>query len=159
MLERGYDKLSVYGIMTDTSITQARFILDALIERGIIGVTTGEYSLVVPTRQTGVFLRERQGFSIKIPKETRKEKVTRELNATPDDALFEKLRALRSEIASEEGVPPYVIFANRSLSDMCRLRPTSEEEFLEVNGVGEVKLERYGKRFIDVILAYEQMNK
>ena len=66
-----------------------------------------------------------------------------------DDELFERLRSLRKELADLQGVPPYVIFSDATLRGMVRRRPKTAEELLEVSGVGQVKLERYGKAFLD----------
>ena len=71
---------------------------------------------------------------------------------TPEQAeLFERLRELRLSIAREQQVPPYLIFNNATLEDMCRKRPASAEDLLEVSGVGEKKAERYGQAFLDAI--------
>ena len=68
-----------------------------------------------------------------------------------DDELFERLRALRKRLADEQGVPPYIVFSDASLRGMVRRRPRSEQELLQVSGVGQVKLKRYGKAFLDEI--------
>lgn len=65
--------------------------------------------------------------------------------------LFEKLRALRTEIAKEEHVPPYIVFSDKTLIDMCARMPKTREEMLDVNGVGVNKLDKYGERFMEVI--------
>lgn len=65
--------------------------------------------------------------------------------------LFERLRQLRKRLADEEGVPPYIVFSDAALRSMCALMPKTEEEFLEVNGVGPTKLKRYGKSFLEEI--------
>ena len=71
---------------------------------------------------------------------------------TPEQAeLFERLRALRTELAREQQVPPYLIFNNATLEDMCRKRPATREELLEVSGVGTKKAERYGEAFLQLI--------
>ena len=68
----------------------------------------------------------------------------------PDaDELFERLRVLRKEIADRQGVPPYVVFSDATLRGMVRRRPKTAEELLEVSGVGQVKLERYGRAFLE----------
>lgn len=74
-----------------------------------------------------------------------------EASAGPAAALFEQLRALRREIARDEGVPPYVVFSDATLREMARLRPRDEAELLDVKGVGEKKLARYGRRFLAAI--------
>ena len=64
---------------------------------------------------------------------------------------FEILRALRAEIAREEKVPPYIVFSDKTLVFMSRIKPKNREEMLQVTGVGEYKLERYGLRFLETI--------
>lgn len=71
---------------------------------------------------------------------------------TPEQAqLFSALRTLRTELAREQQIPPYLIFNNATLEDMCRKRPRSTEELLEVSGVGAKKAERYGEAFLEAI--------
>ena len=95
-----------------------------------------------------------------MPAARRKAKAPAALIADPDievdaatTALFERLRAVRLELATEQGVPPYVIFHDRTLAAMAHHRPGSREEFLRLSGVGETKLERYGERFLTEIRA------
>ena len=68
-----------------------------------------------------------------------------------DEMLFERLRALRRDIAQEIGKPPYIVFSDKTLRDMCAKRPRTPAEFLEVHGVGENKLNLYGERFLAAI--------
>ncbi len=68
-----------------------------------------------------------------------------------DEALFERLRDVRRQIAHELGKPPYIVFSDRTLRDMTRIRPVTNAQFLAVNGVGERKLDQYGQRFMDAI--------
>ncbi|HEV8584403.1 MAG TPA: HRDC domain-containing protein, partial [Methylomirabilota bacterium] len=68
-----------------------------------------------------------------------------------DAELFEILRALRRRVAEERGVPPYLIFSDASLRDMARLRPRTLDEFREVKGVGDWKLETFGDRFLTAV--------
>ena len=68
-----------------------------------------------------------------------------------DQALFERLRVLRMEIAKEEKIPPYIVFSDKTLISMCQLRPKNLEELLEVSGVGVVKAEKYGERFLQLL--------
>ncbi|MDO4978361.1 MAG: HRDC domain-containing protein [Eubacteriales bacterium] len=72
--------------------------------------------------------------------------------------LYENLRNLRYELAKEEHVPPYIIFSNKTLANICIRQPHSLEEILEVKGVGEKKREKYGEKFIDAILQFEQQS-
>ena len=68
---------------------------------------------------------------------------------------WERLRALRKRIASEQGIAPYMVFSDATLRDMCARLPQTEDEFLEVNGVGQTKLLRYGEAFLAEIAAFE----
>ena len=65
--------------------------------------------------------------------------------------LFDRLRAVRKELALRQGVPPYVVFSDSTLRDMCERMPRTEAEMLEVAGVGQTKLARYGAAFMDVV--------
>lgn len=76
-------------------------------------------------------------------------------SAAGDEGLFQVLRALRKELADKQGKPPYVVFSDATLRDMCARRPATDEEFLEVSGVGLTKLSRYGEPFLKAIRAFE----
>ena len=73
-----------------------------------------------------------------------------------NEELFDILRSLRTQLSSEEGVPPYVVFSDKTLAAMTEMLPINEEEFLEIPGVGEKKLEKYGDLFIRVIKAWKE---
>ena len=68
-----------------------------------------------------------------------------------DQILFEKLRVLRREIAQKEEIPPYLVFSDKTLVDMCVKRPADQEQMLDVSGVGAFKLEKYAQRFLECI--------
>ena len=68
-----------------------------------------------------------------------------------DETLFERLRTLRSEIAREEKVPPYIVFSDKTLVHMCGVKPVTKAEMLTVTGVGEFKFQKYGERFLKEI--------
>ena len=68
-----------------------------------------------------------------------------------DESVFEHLRSLRTEIAREERIPPYMVFSDKTLVHMCILNPRTKEEMLRVNGVGENKYKKYGERFIKAL--------
>lgn len=74
--------------------------------------------------------------------------------AAPD--LYSALRSLRTKIASEEGVPPYVVFSNATLEDMAVKKPRSRQEFLGVSGVGEKKADKYAGRFLAVVAQFDK---
>ncbi len=89
------------------------------------------------------------------PKLAEKKKIKNEKRAeNTDSRLFAELKALRRELADEKDVPAYVIFSNATLVDMCRKIPTTVDELLDISGVGKVKAEQYGERFLQTIRAY-----
>ena len=159
MVAQGYDTLSTYGIMDDTPAREVRFILDALIERGLLACSMGDYPVVTATQEGIDFLREGRDFVLKVPKPTKsqkaKERALKTQQAFADNAvdpeLFDALRQLRARLASEAGVPAYVVFPDKTLADMCRRMPSTIPELLEVSGVGQVKAERYGEAFLSAI--------
>jgi len=164
ILRLGLDSLSTWGIMTDTSAHRIRIILDQLIEEGILILEEGEYPVVTIGR-AGELLREERRLVMKLPREQKKAKTVSTAippviptvipavisGAEIDQALLESLKKLRKEIASKEAVPAYIVFPDASLRDMCRKKPVSLIQFSDVNGVGRVKLEKYGEVFTELI--------
>ena len=79
-------------------------------------------------------------------------------NSNRNSALFETLRQLRLQIAKEESVPPYIVFTDKTLIDMCEKLPQNEDEMLNVSGVGQNKLKKYGQRFLQEISSFLSTN-
>ena len=155
----GLDKLSTYGIMGDVSEKRIRNIIDRLILQGYIEKTEGEYPILRVKPSAAAVLKGTEKVSARLPKEEEPKRrkpaaaaAVSSFNADP--GLLAALKALRSRIASEQGVPAYVVFADSALLDMCAKKPRTDREFLEVSGVGAVKLERYGADFMNVIAEY-----
>ena len=164
IVERGYDSLSTYGIMADSSISHIRHVLSGLISRGLLAterVGSGNYRVVEFTDAAGKWLRSREPMVIQVPKE--RKPLARAGSGEPgagasgallgDEGreLFDRLRALRAKLASGQGVPAYIVFNNKTLEDMCRKRPRTRSEFLEVSGVGEAKASLYADAFLEEI--------
>jgi ATP-dependent DNA helicase RecQ len=153
------DTLSTYGIMQDTNAHQIRVILDFLVDNGYLEVEAGEYPVITAAPKSREIITEKKALSMMLPKdmpkETPKSALASRENAADgplEEQLFEKLRELRAKFAREEQVPAYIVFSDASLRDMCRKKPATVGQFLNVIGVGEKKLERYGNAFIEVIL-------
>ncbi|WP_244387082.1 DNA helicase RecQ [Raoultibacter timonensis] len=160
---QGYDSLTTYGIMDEVPSKRIRYVLDALVAEGLLAQTDGSYPVIEATERGAAFLRDRKALEIKVPKRLPKEELpdtgARSRRRSPgsgsaDSELFEKLKTVRFELASEAGVPAYIVFSNATLSDMCEKMPASIEELLAVSGVGQVKAERYGSAFLDAIRAH-----
>lgn len=162
VLERGWDSLSTYGIMADVPVPRIRAIIDELVYREFLTRAQGDYPTFALAGRGAVFMKGDKPFVMRVakgrPRKPRPEGRTRGASAaelpdlTPEQAeLFEALRSLRTRLAREQQVPPYLIFNNATLEDMCRKRPTTPDELLEVSGVGTKKAERYGEAFLEVI--------
>jgi ATP-dependent DNA helicase RecQ len=152
IMDFGFDKLSTYGLLKDQSQKEAGLFIDYLISEGIIDVEGGSFPILKVSAKGKEVLMGERGVSRKIQVHTAPV-------LSDDDELFHALRKLRKSIADEESVPPFVIFSDKTLHDMCVIQPSSETEFLTVSGVGENKLERYGQRFIAEIISFLEENQ
>ena len=149
-----------YGACAKIPAHRLRQILNYLVLREYLHLTDDGYTIVKLTASSKSLLEEDHTLTMKMPKEQetkKKDKRSRlpksavgELSEE-DEPLFQKLRTLRLEIAREEKIPPYMVFSDKTLIHMCILKPGSEEEMLNVTGVGRHKYEKYGKRFIDAV--------
>jgi ATP-dependent DNA helicase RecQ len=148
--ELGFGSLSTYGIMKEKSAKEISDFIEFLISQELIGVEHGTYpTLFVAPKGKDVLVgnqlvHRREAVVVK--------------QVSKDDPLFEELRNVRKQIAESEKVPPFVIFADSALKDMCAKLPLSSEEFLKVNGVGENKLKKYGEIFLNAISTFLAAN-
>ena len=157
VLRFGFDKLSTYGIMADTKATRLREIINQLVLGGYLTLTNTEFPVLQlgPGAKGLLFGGETVTVNAaKVKKEATERPPRQTRGQLRDPRLFSKLQALRGKLASIQSVPAFVIFADASLLDMCNKRPTTREELLEVSGVGQAKLERYGDKFLAVIRAH-----
>ena len=118
-------------------------------------LTNDEYPVLKLTDKSEQY--KNQTVSMKLAKEREKtqtapKKQTKQISTEADPELFARLRALRFQIAKKEKVPPYIIFSDKTLIDMSAKAPKNKEEMLNVSGVGEVKFQRYGQAFLEVIV-------
>lgn len=145
-----FDKLPTYGILKAMSAKDIANFIEFLIAEQLIAVSNGQF----PT----IFVAER-GKEVLLGKVRvyRRQAVVQQV-VHDKDPLFEELRAVRMAIAKQEGVPPFVVFSDKTLHDMCAKRPQNAEEFLAISGVGESKLEKYGAQFIEAIVTFETAN-
>lgn len=142
----GFQSLTTYGLMKDRTEKQIVAFIDFLIAEGYLSLTNAQYPVIELSNKALLVLVEKQQVF-------KKEQMKIQVNDANDE-LFELLKQVRRSIASEQGVPPYIIFSDSSLKDMSSKCPTSETEFLEVKGVAQTKLERYGEPFIKEICNY-----
>ena len=181
LLEFGLDKTKSYGV-TDASKEQVKEVIELLASQGYLEISEGRFPLV----GLGPRFREAGDANFRltvkrIPRQAAKPRVAADRVAalTAGEAaadskgaafaesigttyqhfqgsLFMHLREVRKRIADEAGVPPYIVFSDASLYDMCAKIPETDEEFLEVSGVGQAKLARYGEAFLAAIAEYRE---
>lgn len=149
----GHDKLSTYGIGKDRSKNYWHGIIDELLGQDCIFRDEDHYGVLKITETGNKILYGKKMFSVAKRQKEKKLKISLELKEG-DEELFEILRKLRFGIAREKGLPPYMIFSDKSLREMCVKQPERKESFLEINGVGQVKLESYGDDFLNIISNY-----
>jgi ATP-dependent DNA helicase RecQ len=162
VLERGHDQLPTFGLLADVPAQRLGNYVDQLVDAGDLSRTEGEYPVLTLTPGSVQVLRGERQAVLLVPRldlaakpkrkasPTRAEPVAADL--TPEEiALFEVLRALRRGIASELGVPPYIVFGDVTLEELARVRPSTPARLLAVKGVGEKKLESFGARFLAAI--------
>ena len=156
-----HDRLSTYGIGQERSHAEWMSIARQLIHRGYLAQDIARYSVLKLTAASARVLKGEEEVALarprvrEAPKRKPAARATAELGPA-DTELFESLRELRRRLAAEAGVPPYVIFGDATLVQMSVERPTNLAEFLEINGVGQVKLERYGEAFLQAIAESSQ---
>lgn len=145
-----HDRLKTYGVGSDQTKKHWRGIVDELVARECLVQTEDRYPTLKLTPKGRDVLFGKAEFVI-VRRKVEKRKVERDMGADYDHALFERLRTLRRELASAASIPPYAVFSDRTLHEMCQSFPRDSEDMLEINGVGQVKLAKYGALFLSAI--------
>ncbi len=157
ILRNGHDQLTTYGLLSEYSRAQIRGFIEQLADEDYLE-KVGDYKVLRATEAGWQVMRGEETPKLLKPPEKKLKRATakpvRDSWEGVDPDLFEALRELRKEIAAEDGVPAYIVFGDRSLRDMARLRPSTPAAFLTVTGVGEAKKDRYGDRFLELIKDY-----
>ena len=141
-----FDELPTYGLMRGDSQKEVSGLIDYLVASGYLRASGGQYPVLQITLAGVKVLKGQEKVSRKMAAKVQK-------TLPEDNELFERLRELRRDLAEEQGVPPFVIFSDKTLYSMCEIMPTSLTEMLDVKGVGENKLEKYGELFLDILVA------
>ncbi len=151
--------MSTYGIGAELSRDHWQSLIRQLIHRGYLAQDIARFSALRLTDAARPLLRGDETLimakpRVRVPTKKQRLRTQRagraaELAGMPvDEALFEALRGLRKRLADEQNVPAYVVFSDATLAEMAARRPATRAELLEVNGVGQAKLERYGDAFL-----------
>jgi len=158
LMAQGYQHIKTYGAGRDLPFADWRSYIGQMIEQGFIAIDYSAYGqLKLTSLAQDVLFQNQQVNLVKFvweDKKTKKAKpAVRKTDFEIDEGLFEVLRKLRSTIASEQGVPAYVVFPNKTLEELSAVKPVDMLSFSLVSGVGKMKLEKYGQVFIDEIKA------
>jgi len=152
----GFDDLSTHGIMSDYTDGDIKDMISIMLSEGYLRLSGDSYPIIQFTEKTSDLLQAKVSLSIR--KQLKQEPAPKnkmiENIEHYDEELYEELRQLRSETAKDAGKPPFIVFTDRSLIDMAAKYPMTEEDFLNINGVGDVKLQAYGEAFLSLIKAY-----
>ena len=137
-----FEQLPTYGLMKEYSQKEVSGLIDYLTAEHYLVPSEGQYPLLTVSEQ---------GISVLLGKQEvyRKQAPVKQLVA--DDALFEELRSLRSQLAQEKNLPPYVIFSDKTLMELAEKQPQTSLEFLQIKGVGKSKLDNYGEQFLALL--------
>lgn len=150
IIQNRFNELSTYGIMREYSKVELSNFINTLIAQGHISLKEGEYPTVILNNESIKILKGQEKVVLK-------EKIKAKKISVNND-LFDELRTLRREIASEEEVPPYLVFSDSTLKELSSRYPCKEDQMLDISGVGELKLKKYGKMFLDKIKDYVEKN-
>lgn len=137
-----FEQLPTYGLMKEYSQKEVSSLIDYLTAEHYLVPSEGQYPLLSVSEQ---------GISVLLGKQEvyRKQAPVKQLVA--DDELFEKMRSLRSQLAQEKNLPPYVIFSDKTLTELAEKQPQTSLEFLQIKGVGKSKLDNYGEQFLALL--------
>ncbi len=155
---RHHHRLSTYGLGSDRSEQEWTSIIRQLIHHGYLVQDIANYSVLKLTDAARPLLRGEQTLSLAMPRiraQTKKKRPRADVAQGPyDELLFDQLRDLRKRLADEQGVPPYIVFGDASLIQMAREKPADEQALLNITGVGQHKLDKYGSDFLNSIALY-----
>ena len=155
--QNSHDQLSTFGIGKEFSMMEWRTIFRQLIALGFINVEAESHGSLKLTEKCRPVLRGEQTLALR--KQSKEEQlVTEKKKKSPvrpqDEPLWDALRALRTQLAEDSGVPPYVIFHDATLQEMVKKRPSAISDMRYISGVGDQKIKRYGKLFLAEIAKY-----
>ena len=158
ILRFGLQNLSTYNI-SSLSEKSLRDIVNFLVTNKYLYVTDEKFPILKRGIRYSEILQKGASIKMKIEKLQIDNKTSTQEAKLPNPEMFNILKGLRKEIADEQKVPAFVVFSDSTLIDMCRILPQTPEDFLKVTGVGEVKLQRFGERFMAKIADQSPFHK
>ncbi len=152
ILNRGHDRLSTYALMPECGQKELQHYILSLIQQGYLQIAQGEYPLLQLTLLSRSILKDKQAVFFRQKKHTDKKAKVAHLDY--DKALFAQLSAIRKNIATQAGLPPFVIFHDKTLIEICIHKPETKQGLLQINGIGDEKLKRYGDAVLNCVVDY-----
>ena len=154
LIDIGTVNYKSYGQLKDETEVNLRTLINQMICDGLLVQTDSKYSVL---RMGNIDrLKQAEPYNVKQCKSVKKKAPSNNIKDKKDETLFELLRKLRLRVAKEEGMPPYIVFSDKTLVDMVNKCPKTIDEFLDVSGVGQAKAEKYGAEFIGAIVEYSR---
>lgn len=157
ILRQGFDKLPIHGKLSGYKEEDLREMINALLLQGFLSQSTGEYPILSLGPRADDLLCGQEAVYLQVRTEDRSPTAKPFPQDLPksDPILFSRLRGLRGKLSRTQNVPMYVIFSNATLEAMAAYQPTTPEEFLKIPGVGQAKLQKYGKAFLEEIKRWD----
>ena len=160
------DENPFYKTLSSIPVYKLRQVMNHLLLQGYLYATNDGYSIIKLTGQSEKVLKQEETVVMKMAKEktpagkdkaekkSKKSALTGVSLEPSEESLFERLRALRMQLARKEGLPPYIVFSDKTLVHMCKIKPENKAQMLTVSGVGEFKFNKYGDLFLKEIQAF-----
>ena len=158
VLSYGHHQLPVFGLGKDITKVTWRSVMRQLIMLNFVRIDVENYNVLSLREECRPILRGEQKLflrqALKKADKKKKQSAAGQIVGEDDKELFEHLKSVRLELAHENGVPPYAVFHDKTLIAMAEIRPQTEDELLEISGVGQYKLEKYADYFLEAICEY-----
>lgn len=150
VMDNGLNKISTYGLMKSHRREDVQLMLNKLIADGYLRLTEDGYSVMKLTAKSSAVLKNKEKVFMKLAKIERKIEVK--------EQLLSSLKELRKSISAREKLPPYLVFQDSTLNELSSKLPENELEFKAIKGVGDIKFQRYGEEFLNLINSYKEEN-
>jgi ATP-dependent DNA helicase RecQ len=147
VLNNNFNQISTYNLMPNYTIKEIKEQINMLAADGYLNLTEGKYPIIKLNNLSYKVLKGNAKVKLRIEKKYHK--------ISTDNDLFTELKKLRKEISKDEGVPPYIIFHDKTLREMSYYLPVDSHSMLKISGVGTVKFKKYGSQFIEIIKQFK----
>lgn len=151
VMQYGFEKLSTHGEMRHLAEKEISDLIYVLIAEGYLQLSEGQYPVVRLLPLAGDVLKGKRTVEQRVAKSLKPKAGT-----AIDETIFEQLRLIRRELASQAGVPPYIVFNDSTLRELAEMQPTTEAGMLRIKGVGEAKLKQFGMPFLEFFQQREE---